>query len=221
MSHSLQKVNIGNSAFVVVKIIDYVQGGETITPSELGLATAITSVTFLLTNGDVNGAGPMPVFAGSLIKLVQTGGSNQEIPSTAGLNYSFSAIIRGTPGTGMVTAGDVAVYDATGGLADSGTQLSSLSGGGGATNKVQAIVDFGNTQVQETTAQAVATAAWVTAASVLMCSVVEGQDHTADEISAEQVTASVGSIQPGVGFTVSMSAPNGASGKFLVNIVGF
>ena len=96
-----------------------------------------------------------------------------------------------------------------------------VSGGGGSSNKVQAIVDFGNSTPQDTTTQNVIPAPWVTATSVLTCSVAEGQDHTADEIAVEQVTASVGSVQPGIGFTVSMSAPNGASGKFLVNVVGF
>jgi len=94
-------------------------------------------------------------------------------------------------------------------------------GGGGSANTAQAIVDFGTGTPQDTTANAIAAAAWVTGTSVLVCSVMEGQDHTADEISAEEVTATIGTVVPGVGFTVSMSAPNGASGKFLVNIAGF
>lgn len=98
-----------------------------------------------------------------------------------------------------------------------GNQLVSGSAG----NQIQAIVDFGKLLPNEdTTGRATVVATWVTAQSFLMAMVVEGQDHTDDEIAAEQITATVGNIQPGVGFDVVVSAPNGASGKFLVNVRG-
>jgi hypothetical protein len=84
----------------------------------------------------------------------------------------------------------------------------------------QAVVDFGIFEpTEDTTARVTIAAPWVTANDVLVCCVVEGQDHTDDEISAEQVTATIGNIVPGVSFDVVLSAMNGASEKFLVNIM--
>lgn len=94
-------------------------------------------------------------------------------------------------------------------------------GGGGSASTVQAIVDFGSTLPEDTTASATVSASWVTSNSKLIAQAVAGQDHTADEIAAENLTLSTGNIIAGVSFNVSMYAPNGASGKFLVNIVGF
>lgn len=92
---------------------------------------------------------------------------------------------------------------------------------GSSSNTVTGIVDFGVPEpTEDTTARVTVSATWVTAGSVLQCSVVEGQDHTDDEVAAEQVTVTVGNIQPGVGFDIVMSAPNGASRKFLVNVRG-
>jgi len=88
-------------------------------------------------------------------------------------------------------------------------------------NSVQAIVDFGSLlPLEETIARVTVSAPWVTSNSVLQACIIEGQDHTDDEIACEQVTVTTGNIQPGVGFDVVMSAPNGATGKFLVSIKG-
>ena len=81
------------------------------------------------------------------------------------------------------------------------------------------IVDFGNysPNVEETTARSTVNATWVPNLPYLKCSVVEGQDHTVDEVAAEQVFATIGNIIVGTSFDVVCSAPNGASGKFYVN----
>jgi len=88
-------------------------------------------------------------------------------------------------------------------------------------NTVQAVVNFGMFEpTEDTTARVTVGAPWVTAISELLCSVVEGQNHTDDEIAAEQITCTIGNIQPGISFDVVLSAPNGASNNFLVNILG-
>jgi len=93
--------------------------------------------------------------------------------------------------------------------------------GSGGVQQVQAIVDFGTLEpTEDTTARATVAATWVTAASQLLCCVVEGQNHTDDEIAAEQVTATIGNIQPGVSFDVVLSSMNGSGGTFLINIMG-
>ena len=92
------------------------------------------------------------------------------------------------------------------------------SAGGG--NKIQAIVDFGALALEETLITTSVSATWVTVGSVLTAQVVEGQDHTDDEIAEEYIVATIGNLQASVGFDVVLSAPNGASGKFLVNVTG-
>ena len=94
-------------------------------------------------------------------------------------------------------------------------------GGGAVGNTAAGIVDFGILNpTEDTTARVTISAPWVTAGSVLACSVVEGQDHTDDEIASEQIITIVGNIQSGISFDVVLSAPNGSSGKFLVNVRG-
>lgn len=94
--------------------------------------------------------------------------------------------------------------------------------GGSGVNTAQGIVDFGQslTSSEDTVARVTVSASWATATSKLVCSVVEGQDHTDDEIAAEQVTATIGNIVPGTSFDVVLSGQHGSSGKFLVNIQG-
>lgn len=96
------------------------------------------------------------------------------------------------------------------------------SGGGG--NAVQATVDFGtvtgSVDKEETTATATVPAAWVTALSVLVCTVTEGPDHSADEVAAEGIEATAGNIVPGVSFDVTVWAPNGTQGRHVVNVRG-
>lgn len=94
-------------------------------------------------------------------------------------------------------------------------------GGGGSGNVVQTVVDFGKLTPEETQITQTVSATWVTASSKLFSAVVEGQEHTDDEIAAEQVTATTGNVVPGAGFDVVVSSMQGSTGKFLVNIVGF
>src|SRR5208337_3558819 len=91
----------------------------------------------------------------------------------------------------------------------------------GVIQRTQAIVDFGELEpTEDTTARVTVNASWVVATSELFCCVVEGQDHTDDEIAAERITATIGNIQPGTSFDVVLSSMNGSSGKFLVNVGG-
>lgn len=104
----------------------------------------------------------------------------------------------------------------------SGNVLINSSGGSG--NSVQATVDFGippgDVITEDTTAKATVAAAWVTAISVLICTVTQSVDHDPDDVGVEQIEASAGNIVPGVGFDVIAWAPNGTWGRYTVNIRG-
>jgi hypothetical protein len=96
MSHSLQKVNVGNNALVVVKIIDYAVGGEAFTLAELGLTGSLVDVLFI-SNG-VQGQVITPKLVGAKVQLGAPTGNSAwgEIPATTGINFVFAAIVQGT-----------------------------------------------------------------------------------------------------------------------------
>lgn len=99
MSHTLRKVNLGNSALVEVTIVDYVQGGEAFTLAELGLTGSVTGIVFLtqpnslyvpsLVSGKVvlNFSTTAPVLMWSV---------GTEQPTQTGVNFTFVAIVNGT-----------------------------------------------------------------------------------------------------------------------------
>lgn len=99
MSHTIRKVNLGNSCLADVTIIDYVAGGETFTLAELGLVTGIVSVSTVVMNL-VSGASNSNIdvtLSGGVVKLMQkVSGDTTEQPTTVGLNFSFLAFIHGT-----------------------------------------------------------------------------------------------------------------------------
>jgi hypothetical protein len=95
MSHSLQKLNVGNNAFVVAKIIDYPAGGEAFTLAELGI-TSLVDLIFLLNNSTFNGNGPIPILSGAKVLLTFSGGSKEEIPPQIGINFIFVVIAIGS-----------------------------------------------------------------------------------------------------------------------------
>jgi len=87
-------------------------------------------------------------------------------------------------------------------------------------NIVSAVVDFGTLTPEETLIPITVAVPWVTATTTFVSSVVEGQDHTADEVVAEAVISTIGNVIPGVSFDLSVTSINGSTGKFLVNVVG-
>lgn len=92
MSHTLSKVNVGNNALVVVKIVDYVQGGEAFTLAELGLNGGLVNVLFISnTNPTIT-----PKVVGGKVLLWNQGDLMPDMISTVGLNYVFAAIVQGT-----------------------------------------------------------------------------------------------------------------------------
>jgi hypothetical protein len=93
MSHTLRKVNLGNTALAEITIVDYSQGGESFTLGEFGLANGLVGVIIL----SVQGSTLTPVFvAPNLIKLLLPITPDQEQPTTIGLNFTFVAIVNGT-----------------------------------------------------------------------------------------------------------------------------
>ncbi len=98
MSHSLSKVNIGNNAVVICKIINYVAGGESFTLVELGL-TALVDVLFILSQDQQALSMPItPRLVGSVVQLGTPTGNSAwgEIPTTSNLNFVFVAVVQGT-----------------------------------------------------------------------------------------------------------------------------
>src|SRR5258708_39265596 len=99
MSHTLRKINLGNSALAEIVIIDYPVGGEQFTLAELGLTGALQSVLFLKTynaNPNIN-----PVLVGGKVVLLGAETTdphsiNPEIAPTVGLNFPFVAVVHGT-----------------------------------------------------------------------------------------------------------------------------
>ncbi len=100
MSHTLRKINLGNSALAEIVIVDYVQGGEAFTLAELGLTGALQSVVFLKSY-NANPAINPSLVGGKVILNSQEFFSaamfnNLELPSTVGLNFPFVALVHGT-----------------------------------------------------------------------------------------------------------------------------
>jgi hypothetical protein len=90
MSHTLRKVNLGNSALVQATIVDYATGGETFTLAELGLVGSLVSVTFL----EIVGNHPLtPILQGGKVVLLQ--GATTELAPTVGVNFPLVAIVIG------------------------------------------------------------------------------------------------------------------------------
>lgn len=93
MSHTLRKVNLGNTALADIVITDYVQGGESFTLAELGLVTGVSRI-FLFE--PIGGIGTWrPVVVGNLIKLMDPP-NTYEAPSTVGINFPIVAMVTGT-----------------------------------------------------------------------------------------------------------------------------
>ena len=95
MSHTIRKINIGNSALAESTIIDYVQGGEPYTLAELGIVGPITLSFFLAQSTWIGNLASLikPRLVGANIILEIN--PSVELPSTVGLNYTFLAIVHG------------------------------------------------------------------------------------------------------------------------------
>lgn len=98
MSHSIRKVNLGNSCLAEITIIDYTLGGETFTLAELSLTGSVLGVATLTFN-QISGI-PNPnldvTLSGGVVKLMQkVTGDLIEQPTTVGLNFTFLALIHG------------------------------------------------------------------------------------------------------------------------------
>ncbi len=99
MSHTLRKINLGNTAFAEVVIVDYVAGGEAFTLAELGLTGALQSCLFLKTYNANPNINPVLVGGKVVLKVAETSDPsaiNPEIPPTVGLNFPFVALVHGT-----------------------------------------------------------------------------------------------------------------------------
>jgi len=98
MSHTLRKVNLGNSALVEATIVDYVQGGEAFTLAELGLTGSLVNAIFLET---VNSPYVPTLVGGKVVLNFSQIGClgwlvGTEQPTQAGINFTFVAIVNGT-----------------------------------------------------------------------------------------------------------------------------
>lgn len=149
--------------------------------------------------------------------LIPTGNPSDMLPASIPLflQGSYADIPSLSPGQMYFATDQNCFYAGT-----PNGNVAQTSSGGSSLQTMQILVDFGIDTPEETTATTTVPASWVTPSSFLMCSVVEGGDHTADEIAAEQVTATIGNIQSGTSFDIVLSSMNGSSGTFLVNVQG-
>ena len=89
--------------------------------------------------------------------------------------------------------------------------------------KVTAIVNFNNPDGPEDTTASVVVGglSWVNANSVFVCtfSGTTSNHEEPDDAMVEGLTACVGDIVPGVGFTIFASAPNGTWGRYNVTAI--
>lgn len=100
-------------------------------------------------------------------------------------------------------------------------KIESLSPGGGG-NFEQATVDFGASSSQDYNAVTTVSAAWVTSASIILCTP-SGEataDHDSEDYILEGITASVTNIVDGVSFDVIAGCPTGTWGDFIINCTG-
>lgn len=95
MSHTIRKINIGNSALVESTIVDYLRGGEPYTLLELGITGPLTLAVFLTPSswvGDLASNLRPRLLGGNVILDFAPGA---ELPNTVGLNFTFVAIVHG------------------------------------------------------------------------------------------------------------------------------
>lgn len=94
----------------------------------------------------------------------------------------------------------------------------SATGGSGAANSVEAIVDFGTGDTDVMTTVAVA---WVAAGTEIVVTAGDATaDHDIEDAALEGLLFSVGNRVPGVSFDLYAYAPDGTFGQFKVNCVG-
>jgi hypothetical protein len=94
MSHTLRKVNLGNTAFCDCVIVNYPTGGESFTLAELGITGGVSRVE--LFELSFPGAFPyFPVVVGNKIVLLDNS-TTQEIAPQTGINYPVVAMVVGT-----------------------------------------------------------------------------------------------------------------------------
>jgi hypothetical protein len=101
--------------------------------------------------------------------------------------------------------------------------IASASGGGGGTYSLQVEVNFGPiTGENSNTSVTVTGQSWVATDSVIIANPFAGatDDHSADEVVAEGLTAYIENVVAGVGFDVVAYAPNGTWGDYFINVIG-
>lgn len=99
-------------------------------------------------------------------------------------------------------------------------EIAALGGGGGAgINIATAQVDFGTVGDY---AEVVVAAPWVAAGMTILAqpALPTTADHDPEDAVIEGLVAAVVAIDPGTGFTLGVSAPHGAWGRFDFNCMG-
>lgn len=96
MSHSLRKVNLGNSALCSIMINNYAgDGGEQFTLAELGLTGSVVAVVVMGVDvfSNPNNYNVEYVGGGKIRVIVRPG---LEAPATTAMNLFFTAMVQGT-----------------------------------------------------------------------------------------------------------------------------
>ena len=126
----------------------------------------------------------------------------------------------GPAGPGVPTGGTTGQVLKKTSNADHATAWEDPSGG---INSVQATVDFGSGNPEQTEAIVTVAAPWVTPTTKIFCTVDATQstaDHDPDDVVAERMIAHAQNIVDGVGFDIKVSASFGTFGQYKVNAIG-
>ena len=110
----------------------------------------------------------------------------------------------------------------TDGGANSTVTIASTVTSGTTVRTGSATVDFGSPREDGFASVAVTGQTWVTSDAIIHAKVaaVTTADHDPDDVSCESLTASVGTIVVGDGFTINVGAPNGTWGTYTVQWMG-
>jgi hypothetical protein len=100
MSHTLQELSAPDTTWVVLTIVNYTVGGESVALSELNNAYAVNGmiVGTVPTSQNSLGVPLFPLFDGGKVKLFRfVSGAPAEIPTTSALNAVVHALVQLSP----------------------------------------------------------------------------------------------------------------------------
>jgi hypothetical protein len=96
MSHTVQETSLNFFRFVTLTIVDYTNGGETVSVTDIPGLTSVDGVLFCIVPSTANTLAVMlfPILVGNKVKLFQfVSGSPVEIATKTGLNAACPCLV--------------------------------------------------------------------------------------------------------------------------------